>query len=170
MRRNRSHVQLDYDEAAYEDPLTLGGGADAGAQQERLCVVANRLPVTCTKDPQGHWQLQVRAPQPGGRPAANCQLRRDDPSSPGLHPPSFKPARAQVSAGGLVSALKGVSTYKTVWIGWPGARAPFTIAAARQGTRGRARAWAPSKPSPCVCLRRWALQAFGSSRARRGTS
>ena len=27
----------------------------------------------------------------------------------------------QVSSGGLVSALKGVSTYETLWVGWPGA-------------------------------------------------
>ena len=26
----------------------------------------------------------------------------------------------QVSAGGLVSALMGVSNFKTCWIGWPG--------------------------------------------------
>lgn len=26
----------------------------------------------------------------------------------------------QVSSGGLVSALKGVQNYKTLWIGWPG--------------------------------------------------
>ena len=27
---------------------------------------------------------------------------------------------AQVSAGGLVSALMGVSNFKTCWVGWPG--------------------------------------------------
>ena len=27
----------------------------------------------------------------------------------------------QVSAGGLVSALMGVSNFKTCWVGWPGA-------------------------------------------------
>lgn len=27
----------------------------------------------------------------------------------------------QVSAGGLVSALMGVSSFRTCWIGWPGA-------------------------------------------------
>jgi hypothetical protein len=27
----------------------------------------------------------------------------------------------QVSAGGLVSALMGVSNFRTCWVGWPGA-------------------------------------------------
>lgn len=56
------------------------GGAGGG---ERLIVVANRLPVTCSKERDGRWRLQV-------------------------------------SAGGLVSALMGVSSYRTLWIGWPG--------------------------------------------------
>ncbi len=30
-------------------------------------------------------------------------------------------AARQVSAGGLVSALMGVSNFKTCWVGWPGA-------------------------------------------------
>jgi hypothetical protein len=29
-------------------------------------------------------------------------------------------AAAQISAGGLVSALMGVSNYTTLWVGWPG--------------------------------------------------
>ena len=31
---------------------------------------------------------------------------------------------AQVSAGGLVSALMGVSNFKTMWVGWPGKPPP----------------------------------------------
>ena len=31
-------------------------------------------------------------------------------------------AAMQVSAGGLVSALMGVSNFKTCWVGWPGVR------------------------------------------------
>jgi len=81
IRRNRSHQLFDYDEASYDGPLDFVNGD--GSASERLVVVANRLPVTCSKDQHGHWQLQV-------------------------------------SAGGLVSALKGVSTYTTMWIGWPG--------------------------------------------------
>ena len=34
-----------------------------------------------------------------------------------------RPAAPQVSAGGLVSALMGVSNFKTCWVGWPGALA-----------------------------------------------
>lgn len=30
------------------------------------------------------------------------------------------PHLLQVSAGGLVSALLGVTTYETIWVGWPG--------------------------------------------------
>ena len=30
------------------------------------------------------------------------------------------PCLLQVSAGGLVSALMGVQSFKTCWIGWPG--------------------------------------------------
>ncbi|KAF5827092.1 glycosyltransferase family 20-domain-containing protein [Dunaliella salina] len=81
IRRNRSHQLFDYDEASYDGPLDFLNGESSAS--ERLVVVANRLPVTCSKDQHGHWQLQV-------------------------------------SAGGLVSALKGVSTYTTMWIGWPG--------------------------------------------------
>ena len=29
-------------------------------EPERLVIVANRLPVTCSKDAEGGWQLQVR--------------------------------------------------------------------------------------------------------------
>ena len=36
----------------------------------------------------------------------------------------------QVSAGGLVSALMGVSNFKTCWVGWPGAlRHPLALQA-----------------------------------------
>ncbi|MEW5311818.1 MAG: hypothetical protein WDW38_003503 [Sanguina aurantia] len=83
IRRNRSNQQFcDFDEAIDEGPPEPTG---EGCTSERLVVVANRLPVTCTREggASGSWTLQV-------------------------------------SAGGLVSALKGVSSYKTVWIGWPG--------------------------------------------------
>eukprot|EP00967_Tisochrysis_lutea_P050378 scaffold61969_cov18-Tisochrysis_lutea.AAC.1 len=73
--------------ASYDGPLDFVNGD--GSASERLVVVANRLPVTCSKDQHGHWQLQV-------------------------------------SAGGLVSALKGVSTYTTMWIGWPGKQHVFS--------------------------------------------
>lgn len=35
--------------------------AEAGGSQgsQRLIIVANRLPVTCSKDPSGQWRLQV---------------------------------------------------------------------------------------------------------------
>jgi hypothetical protein len=65
IKRNRSHQHFgDYDEAVYDGPLPLdaGGGefAVAAPLGDRLVVVANRLPVTCTKDARGQWQLQVR--------------------------------------------------------------------------------------------------------------
>jgi len=54
----RQSVQLfDYDEASYDGPLDFVGD---GSTSERLVVVANRLPVTCSKDQHGHWQLQVK--------------------------------------------------------------------------------------------------------------
>ncbi|CAK0785345.1 Trehalose-6-P synthase/phosphatase complex synthase subunit [Coccomyxa viridis] len=57
------------------------------ASQQRLIVVANRLPVSAVRERDGSWSLQV-------------------------------------SAGGLVSALMGVSNFKTCWIGWPGVYVP----------------------------------------------
>ncbi|GLC47635.1 hypothetical protein PLESTB_000009400 [Pleodorina starrii] len=82
IRRNRSHQAFDIcEDVPQEDPV-LESVPEPPAQA-RLVVVANRLPVTCSKDSSGRWQLQA-------------------------------------SAGGLVSALKGVSNYVTLWIGWPG--------------------------------------------------
>ena len=54
---------FDYDEASYDGPLDFVHGD--GSASERLVVVANRLPVTCSKDALGHWQLQVRHRRPG---------------------------------------------------------------------------------------------------------
>ncbi len=143
IRRNRSHQQFDYDEAAYEGPLDNFNDAVPGS--ERLVVVANRLPVTCIKDAQGQWQLQVRTeatvrssqrtwqcpPRQYGqrtRRAARATCSAARPATCSRRRGVFMTQSSvtvrwscpQVSAGGLVSALKGVSTYKTVWIGWPG--------------------------------------------------
>eukprot|EP00198_Chlamydomonas_reinhardtii_P002762 XP_001692098.1 trehalose-6-phosphate synthase/phosphatase [Chlamydomonas reinhardtii] len=77
IRRNRSHQAFDvYEDPPPEDPVLETVPEPPLAA--RLVVVANRLPVTCSKDVP------------------------------------------QSSAGGLVSALKGVSNYVTLWIGWPG--------------------------------------------------
>ncbi|KAG2501762.1 hypothetical protein HYH03_000262 [Edaphochlamys debaryana] len=82
IRRNRSHQAFDvYEDPPPEDPVLET--VPEPLQGARLVVVANRLPVTVSKDASGRWQLQA-------------------------------------SAGGLVSALKGVSSYVTLWIGWPG--------------------------------------------------
>ncbi len=57
IRRNRSHQQFDLDDASYDgQPMD----SFTHPQSERLVVVANRLPVTCSKDGAGNWQLQVR--------------------------------------------------------------------------------------------------------------
>mmetsp|Transcript_6225 Transcript_6225/g.15802 ORF Transcript_6225/g.15802 Transcript_6225/m.15802 type:complete len:1099 (-) Transcript_6225:258-3554(-) len=58
-----------------------------GVEKQRLILIANRLPVTAEKLPNGQWNLEI-------------------------------------SAGGLVSALLGVSNFKTTWIGWPGIYVP----------------------------------------------
>ncbi|GLI68117.1 hypothetical protein VaNZ11_012454 [Volvox africanus] len=82
IRRNRSHQAFDIaEDMPPEDPVLPA--VSEPPIQARLVVVANRLPVTCSRDAQGKWHLQA-------------------------------------SAGGLVSALKGVSNYATLWIGWPG--------------------------------------------------
>ncbi|GIL52515.1 hypothetical protein Vafri_8357 [Volvox africanus] len=82
IRRNRSHQAFDIAEDMLLEDLVLPAVPEPPIQA-RLLVVANRLPVTCSRDAIGNWQLQA-------------------------------------SAGGLVSALKGVSNYATLWIGWPG--------------------------------------------------
>lgn len=56
IRRNRSHQTFDYDEATYDGPLESYSSVPGS---ERLVVVANRLPVTCSKDSLGQWHLQV---------------------------------------------------------------------------------------------------------------
>eukprot|EP00884_Botryococcus_braunii_P003352 jgi/Botrbrau1/13017/Bobra.0389s0014.1 len=70
--------------------LSQGGEAKVvndTTAKTKLLVVANRLPVTPTRDKDGNWDLQS-------------------------------------SAGGLVSALMGVTTSTTTWIGWPGIWVP----------------------------------------------
>jgi hypothetical protein len=48
--------------------------------------------------------------------------RTRDPLTPVRRESAAEGAAArQVSAGGLVSALMGVSNFKTCWVGWPGA-------------------------------------------------
>lgn len=42
-------------------------------EPERLVIVANRLPVTCSKDAEGGWQLQVR----GGMKRAQAFIREN---------------------------------------------------------------------------------------------
>lgn len=59
-RRNKSHQAFDQflDDSAYPDaPPDLPDVS--GTEQQSLKVIANRLPVTCSKDASGHWQLQV---------------------------------------------------------------------------------------------------------------
>lgn len=59
IRRNRSNQQFcDFDEAIDEGPPEPAG---EGCTSERLVVVANRLPVTCTREggASGSWTLQV---------------------------------------------------------------------------------------------------------------
>lgn len=81
----RERIRKSRSSQALEECEDVDDGVDYSeyAATDRLMVVANRLPVTCSKDSSGKWKLQV-------------------------------------SAGGLVSALMGVSNYTTIWIGWPG--------------------------------------------------
>lgn len=81
-----------------------GASPRSGGETSRLIVVANRLPVSASRDKDGAWRLQV-------------------------------------SAGGLVSALMSVRSFRTVWVGWPGvyvdegdpARASLTSALGAEG-------------------------------------
>jgi hypothetical protein len=57
IRRNRSHQTFDLLDEDLEN--SLEHPAEPGVN-ERLVVLANRLPVTCSKDSQGTWRLQVR--------------------------------------------------------------------------------------------------------------
>lgn len=58
IRRNRSHQAFDIlEEVPIEDPVLET--VPEPAHQARLVVIANRLPVTCSKDASGKWHLQV---------------------------------------------------------------------------------------------------------------
>ncbi|KIZ00019.1 alpha,alpha-trehalose-phosphate synthase (UDP-forming), partial [Monoraphidium neglectum] len=62
IRKSRSTQELqtfeDWDHG-WEDMVPVDS-RHAPLDNARLIVVANRLPVTCSKDPQGRWRLQVR--------------------------------------------------------------------------------------------------------------
>lgn len=62
VHERRSHQAFDpqyqQDESAWEN-VDVFPDTSQGVHQDRLVVVANRLPVTCSKDATGHWQLQV---------------------------------------------------------------------------------------------------------------
>lgn len=70
LRRNKSHQQMEDLSVSGSLPSGFASLRDAGLLEsmpqlsaegwERLVVVANRLPVTCSRDASGKWQLQVR--------------------------------------------------------------------------------------------------------------
>jgi hypothetical protein len=66
IRKSRSSQALDLEQYVEDVESSSQGGGQAGSPveplvEERLMVVANRLPVTCAKDAAGLWRLQVRA-------------------------------------------------------------------------------------------------------------
>ena len=71
------------------------------------------------------------------RQVAWSQIRRGEEHADArlcsIHP--YSCILLQVSAGGLVSALKGVQTYRTMWIGWPGKGLSLTLGLGRGGLR-----------------------------------
>lgn len=57
IRRNRSHQNFDYEDSFEE---SFDGSSAEQPVIERLVVVANRLPVTCSKNAEGQWSFTVR--------------------------------------------------------------------------------------------------------------
>jgi hypothetical protein len=110
----------------------IHGGGFCLCQGER----ANRRATHAVQQPQG--RRAAAAPRQravgGARPRVDAVWERGSPAgtAPCSAPRALRPgpprhlssrralAAAQISAGGLVSALMGVSNYTTLWVGWPG--------------------------------------------------
>eukprot|EP00955_Chlamydomonas_euryale_P088733 364408-Chlamydomonas_euryale.AAC.1 len=92
LRRNRSHQQFEDLVAQTPGLERLKDGMMDSLRQEgdeRLVVVANRLPVTCCRDAGGSWQLQGRAQR---APAGGGQTPSPTPLPPHFqHPGQERP-------------------------------------------------------------------------------
>ncbi|GAX74440.1 hypothetical protein CEUSTIGMA_g1889.t1 [Chlamydomonas eustigma] len=119
MRRNLSHQQFE-DLTAFAEELLESGGDNANSRYVAAAAAAvaaipsSSLPeminVTGACLSGGLMTGSERLMVVANRLPVTCI--RDTSCEAGW--------QLQISSGGLVSALKGVSSYRTVWIGWPG--------------------------------------------------
>lgn len=82
MRRSHSNAALYADETE-QMAAAIAAEESLEAERDRLILVANRLPVTAKREPDGTWNLQATSSSPL-HPAA-LSPKQQPPSPPFIH-------------------------------------------------------------------------------------
>lgn len=84
MRRSHSNAALYADETE-QMAAAIAAEESLEAERDRLILVANRLPVTAKREPDGTWNLQATSPSPLPPPPAALPPKQQPPSPPFIH-------------------------------------------------------------------------------------